>query len=68
MRDLATNPRHRAIVRTIIGFAKDLGLLLTAEGIETEEQRNLLLELGCEFGQGILFARPMPAEEFERRL
>ena len=68
VRDLATNPRHRAIVRTIIGFAKDLGLLLTAEGIETEEQRNLLLELGCEFGQWILFARPMPAEEFERRL
>jgi diguanylate cyclase (GGDEF)-like protein/PAS domain S-box-containing protein len=68
VRDLTINPRHRAIVRTIIGFAKDLGLLLTAEGIETDEQRQMLLELGCEFGQGMLFAKPMPAEEFERRL
>ena len=68
VRDVTANPRHRAIVRTIIGFAKDLGLLLTAEGIETEEQRQLLLELGCEFGQGMLFAWALPAEEFERRL
>ena len=68
VRDLAVNPRHRAIVRTIIGFAKDLGLLLTAEGIETDEQRQLLLELGCEFGQGNLFAEALPPAEFERRL
>jgi EAL domain-containing protein (putative c-di-GMP-specific phosphodiesterase class I) len=68
VRDVTVNPRHRAIVRTIIGFAKDLGLLLTAEGIETEEQRQMLLGLGCEFGQGMLFAPPMPADEFERRL
>nr|MBP8081200.1 bifunctional diguanylate cyclase/phosphodiesterase [Arenimonas sp.] len=68
VRDLAVNPRHRAIVRTIIGFAKDLGLLLTAEGIETDEQRQLLLELGCEFGQGNLFAQALSPAEFERRL
>jgi EAL domain-containing protein (putative c-di-GMP-specific phosphodiesterase class I) len=68
VRDVTVNPRHRAIVRTIIGFAQDLGLLLTAEGIETEEQRQLLLELGCAFGQGNLFAPAMPAVEFEQRL
>ena len=68
VRDLAVNPRHRAIVRTIIGFAKDLGLLLTAEGIETDEQRRLLLGLGCEFGQGNLFAEALSPAEFERRL
>jgi diguanylate cyclase (GGDEF)-like protein/PAS domain S-box-containing protein len=68
VRDVTVNPRHRAIVRTIIGFAKDLGLLLTAEGIETDEQRTLLLELGCEFGQGNLFALPLPPGEFERTL
>jgi EAL domain-containing protein (putative c-di-GMP-specific phosphodiesterase class I) len=68
VRDVTVNPRHRAIVRTIIGFAQDLGLLLTAEGIETEEQRQLLLELGCAFGQGNLFAPAMPALEFEQRL
>ncbi len=68
VRDLETNPRHRAIVRTITGFARDLGLLLTAEGIETEGQRQLLLELGCEFGQGYLFSKPLPPDEFELRL
>ncbi|MEO8159805.1 MAG: PAS domain S-box protein [Arenimonas sp.] len=68
VRDIAVNPRHRAIVRTIINFAKDLGLLLTAEGIETEEQRALLLELGCEYGQGYWFSVPLPADEFERLL
>lgn len=68
VRDVTINPRHRAIVRTIIGFAQDLGLLLTAEGIETDEQRRLLVELGCEFGQGYLFAKALSAAEFERRL
>jgi diguanylate cyclase (GGDEF)-like protein/PAS domain S-box-containing protein len=68
VRDVTVNPRHRAIVRTIIGFAKDLGLLLTAEGIETDAQRQLLLELGCGFGQGNLFAPALPPGEFERRL
>jgi diguanylate cyclase (GGDEF)-like protein/PAS domain S-box-containing protein len=68
VRDVTINPRHRAIVRTIIGFAKDLGLLLTAEGIETEEQRELLLDLGCEYGQGYLFAQALAPAEFERML
>ena len=68
VRDLESNPRHRAIVRTIISFATELGLLLTAEGIENEGQRRLLLELGCQYGQGYLFARPLSAEQFELRL
>jgi diguanylate cyclase (GGDEF)-like protein/PAS domain S-box-containing protein len=68
VRDLETNPRHRAIVRTIISFATDLGLLLTAEGIENDGQRRLLLELGCHYGQGYLFDKPLSAEQFEHRL
>ena len=68
VRDVNVNPRHRAIVKTIIGFATDLGLLLTTEGIETEEQRQLLLELGCEFGQGNLFAKALSPTDFERML
>ena len=68
VRDLGSNPRHRAIVRTIISFASELGLLLTAEGIENDDQRRFLLELGCQYGQGYLFAKPLSAEEFERRL
>lgn len=65
IRDMGSNPRHRAIVRTIIGFAGDLGLALTAEGIELEEQRAALHAMGCTRGQGFLFAPAMPAAQFE---
>jgi diguanylate cyclase (GGDEF)-like protein/PAS domain S-box-containing protein len=68
IRDIASNARHRAIVRTIAGFARELGLAMTAEGIETADQRRVATELGCQFGQGYLFARPLPAIEFEQLL
>jgi EAL domain-containing protein (putative c-di-GMP-specific phosphodiesterase class I) len=68
IRDIETNRRHRAIVRTITGFADELGLALTAEGIETEGQRALLQSVGCQFGQGYLFSRALPAEQFEQKL
>ena len=68
IRDVESNPRHRAIVRTIIRFAEDLGLALTAEGVETQQQRRLLMELRCGEGQGFLFARAMPADQFESLL
>ena len=66
IRDIETNPRHRAIVRTITSFADELGLTLTAEGIETEGQRAMLDSLGCQYGQGYLFARALAPAEFER--
>ncbi len=50
------------IVRTIIELARVMGMEVVAEGIETREQYHLLLQLGCRFGQGFLFARPMSAE------
>jgi EAL domain-containing protein (putative c-di-GMP-specific phosphodiesterase class I) len=50
------------IVRTIIELARVLGMDVVAEGIETREQYYLLRQLGCRFGQGYLFARPMTAE------
>ncbi len=49
------------IVRTIIELARVLGMDVVAEGIETCEQYHLLRELGCRFGQGYLFARPLTA-------
>ena len=65
VRDMASNFRHRAIVRTIAGFAEDLGLGLIAEGVETAEEAELLLELGCAAAQGFLYAPALPQEAME---
>ncbi|WP_235303280.1 putative bifunctional diguanylate cyclase/phosphodiesterase [Sphingopyxis sp. MWB1] len=55
-----------AIVRTIQSLAEVLGMKTTAEGVETTEQARLLSALGCDFGQGFLFARPLaPAEAID---
>ena len=51
-----------AIVRTIQSLAEVLGMKTTAEGVETTDQARLLSALGCDFGQGYLFARPMDGE------
>jgi EAL domain-containing protein (putative c-di-GMP-specific phosphodiesterase class I) len=56
------------IVRTIIELARVLGMDVVAEGIETCEQYRLLRQLGCRFGQGFLFARPMTAEAVTKLL
>ncbi|WP_432471789.1 bifunctional diguanylate cyclase/phosphodiesterase [Amphritea sp. HPY] len=58
--------KHDRVVRGILNMAQELGIHCTAEGIETPEQLQLLQENGCEYGQGYLFARPMPAPEMER--
>jgi diguanylate cyclase (GGDEF)-like protein len=54
------------IVRTIIALAKALGMDVVAEGIETIHQLHQLRILGCEYGQGYLFSRPVPREEAEK--
>ena len=56
------------IVRTIIALAKSLNLSVIAEGIESIHQLHQLRVLGCEFGQGYLFSRPVPEEEATRLL
>jgi len=56
------------IVRTIIELARVLGMDVVAEGIETHEQYELLMRMGCRYGQGFLFAGPLPAEEVTRLL
>jgi len=54
-----TTENDNAIVRTISTLARNLGMEVIAEGIETEEQYQQLKMLGCEFGQGFLFSRPV---------
>jgi diguanylate cyclase (GGDEF)-like protein len=54
------DPTEMAVVRSTIDLGRGLDLLVVAEGVENEEQRRQLWELGCPAGQGHLFARPMP--------
>jgi diguanylate cyclase (GGDEF)-like protein/PAS domain S-box-containing protein len=62
---IAVAKARLALVEVIIRIAKTLGLTVTAEGIESELQRELLISLGCEFGQGYLLERPVAADEAE---
>ena len=59
------NQEKRAVVKSIIGVGKTLGLKVVAEGVETTEHANLLRRLGCNYLQGYAFAKPMPAEKLE---
>lgn len=68
VRELAVNSNDRAIVRTIIAMAQSMDLDVIAEGVETEEQRQLLLNAGCTHFQGYLFSKPAPIAEFEKLL
>lgn len=62
------DPGGTTIVKAIVALAAALELELTAEGIETFSQAQLLSQMGCGQGQGYLFARPMPADAVERLL
>jgi diguanylate cyclase (GGDEF)-like protein len=60
---IGSSERDRVMVTGVVFLAHGLGVETVAEGIETVEQRDLLLACGCELMQGYLFARPMPAED-----
>jgi diguanylate cyclase (GGDEF)-like protein/PAS domain S-box-containing protein len=68
VRDVETDSNDRAIVRTIIAMAKGLKLSVIAEGVESEAQRQFLMENGCYHYQGYLFGKPMPIDQFENAL
>ena len=59
---LGTRDRDRTIVRGIIELAHNLGLIVVAEGIETEAQYRELAALGCDHAQGFLFGTPQPPD------
>ncbi|MEW6225377.1 MAG: bifunctional diguanylate cyclase/phosphodiesterase [Chloroflexota bacterium] len=61
---LLTHDEHgRSLVRSILQVARNLRLVTIAEGIESDEQRRILIRLGCSFGQGHLLGRPTAPEE-----
>ena len=68
LRNIGIAATDAVIIQTIIGMARNLGLEVIAEGVETSAQRAFLAEHGCHLCQGFLFARPLPLGEFESLL
>jgi diguanylate cyclase (GGDEF)-like protein/PAS domain S-box-containing protein len=66
--DLLTDEDDAAIVGSTVGLARQLGMSVIAEGIESRAIADKLISMGCEEGQGYFFGKPMPASDFENRL
>jgi diguanylate cyclase (GGDEF)-like protein len=64
---LSDRQESRAIVRAVADLAKNLGMIVVAEGVETDQQLEQVRLLGCSEMQGYLFSRPLPATEIHRR-
>jgi diguanylate cyclase (GGDEF)-like protein len=64
---LDDSTENQAIVRAIISLSRDLGMRVTAEGVEDERQAEILARLGCTEVQGFLYSRPLPASELDRK-
>lgn len=63
-----TDPARRAIAAAMVQFSHDIGAKLVAEGIETEGERAVMQDLGVDYGQGYLFARPLPVVAAQQHL
>ncbi|WP_427551298.1 putative bifunctional diguanylate cyclase/phosphodiesterase [Methylomonas sp. MS20] len=63
---LTAHSTDMALCEAIIMLAHVLGMKVIAEGVETEVQRDLLMQAGCDYGQGYLFSKPVPAADFEK--
>jgi diguanylate cyclase (GGDEF)-like protein len=60
----STTERERVVISNVVNMARDLNMDIISEGVETQEQATFLRSIGCEYAQGYLFAKPMPAVEF----
>ena len=65
VQDLLVDAGGQAIAQAIVSLSKAMGLSVIAEGVETEEQRKFLADLGCHSYQGYLCSRPLPIDEFQ---
>ena len=68
VRDLLSVPEHAAVAASVIALGHRLGLMVVAEGVETEEERAFLRDEGCDALQGYLFSKPVPPDECTRLL
>ncbi|GAB3551436.1 hypothetical protein GCM10027343_35640 [Noviherbaspirillum agri] len=68
VRDLGKDLGDNAIVQAIVNMARALAMHVVAEGVETEQQLNILRELGCEEHQGYFYSRPLPADALAEQL
>jgi diguanylate cyclase (GGDEF)-like protein/PAS domain S-box-containing protein len=68
VRDLASDADDAAIVSAVVSLGRNFGLEIIAEGVETQEQAQLLIECGCEEAQGYLYGKPIGARQFEEAL
>jgi diguanylate cyclase (GGDEF)-like protein len=62
VRGMDVDPESIAIIRAVTNLCRDLGMMTTAEGVETAEQASMLRSIGCEMAQGYFFGRPMPGD------
>jgi len=62
------NPENKKILSMIINLSHELGMKVLAEGVETKEQLNNIIEMGCDYAQGYYFYKPLYVAEFERIL
>ncbi|HUP79929.1 MAG TPA: EAL domain-containing protein, partial [Pirellula sp.] len=61
---LEENREYQMVTTTIVAMARQLGMALVAEGVETEYQETFLRKIGCDSMQGYRYAKPMPLDEF----
>lgn len=67
-RGLSPKSEDLALCEAMVMMAHKLGLKVIAEGVETQAQHDLLLQIGCDYGQGYLYAKPMPSDDFSQIL
>jgi len=62
--DIHIDTDNAEIVSAVMSLSHNLGLTVVSEGVETQEQLDILADLGCDVFQGYLFSKPLPANEF----
>ena len=65
--EIVSNSRSQIVTKAVIDICRRLGARVTAAGVETQDQLNMLRELGCEYVQGTLFNKPITIDTFETR-